>query len=1106
MEALLDLISTHAAFENISKDLNSTPNKAWVSGLCGSSRSLFIASLSRKLNSPILIVTGGMEEAEIIYEDISNIFKDEVVFFPVWEFPSEEISPASEILWERLKALERIVSKKWPKILIAPVEALLESWPSLEKITECFLFLKQGERLDLEAFLLKLIEMGYKRMDMVEEKGEWSHRGEIIDIFSPIFDFPLRLILEFDKIASLKFFSVTTQRTIPEGGSKARRSPSVIAGQARSDDAIPIAPVKESFFRKEKSRMTSFSEYFKKDYSFIYAEPAKILKKIPSLDSCTKNLDAGIKGIIFLTALEEVIPCMEGLKPYKIKTRSVETLRGKLDEVIKEIKNWQKENFHIYLACNNRGEEKRLKEVLEENGIDLKSGIKTILAVFKTGFILPELNFALLVDQEIFNRYEKKLVQRFKAGIPFTSLFELNEGDYVVHVNHGIGRYLGLKHMKVGAEESDYLTIEYRDNAMLYVPAEGLDLVQKYIGMHGRVPSLSRLGGRAWLKTKEKTRKAIVDMATELLKLQAQRQVFKGYAFSKDTDWQREFEEAFIYEETPDQRKTIQEVKRDMESFYPMERLVVGDVGYGKTEVAMRAAFKAVMSNKQVACLCPTTLLSYQHYNTFSERMADYPITIACLSRFESRASQKKIIEDLAHGKIDIVIGTHRLLQKDVSFKNLGLIIIDEEQRFGVAHKEKIRSISSLVDCITLSATPIPRTLYMGLAGIRYISLINTPPEERLPIETIITNFDKDLIRRAILQEIKRDGQSFIVHNRIDTIYQFADMIKEITPQARIAIAHGEMSSRELEDVMVRFLKKQIDVLVATTIIASGLDIPNSNTIIIDNAHTFGLADLYQLRGRVGRFRHRAYAFFIIPKFRSLTEDARKRLKAIEDFTELGSGFKLALRDLEIRGAGNLLGPEQHGFIRAIGFDLYCELLHRAAAELKGEKSEEPKRITFEAGVDFSFPSDYIPGVKQRLDIYRRMSMLKNRDEIKGFEEELVDRFGELPERTRKVIEALEVKDTARKLGIIYIGLRGKKLLLKFSPECFLEIENLKSIKEDLRKRLIFGQDSTIFINLRSQDKEIIPVIREILIALKFSQLIHPLFPIEGEAKFKEAV
>jgi transcription-repair coupling factor (superfamily II helicase) len=703
---------------------------------------------------------------------------------------------------------------------------------------------------------------------------------------------------------------------------------------------------------------------------------------------------------------------------------------------------------------------------------------------------LPELKLALLSDHEIFNRYEKRLVRKFKAGIPFTSLFELNEGDYVVHLNHGIGRYSGLKHMKAGTGESDYLSIEYRDGAKLYVPVEGLDLVQKYVGMQGRPPALSVLGGRAWSKTRERTRKAIKDMAAELLKLQARRQVFKGYAFSTDTDWQKEFEEAFIYEETSDQRKTIQEVKKDMESPYPMDRLILGDVGYGKTEVAMRAAFKTVMNDKQVACLVPTTLLSYQHYNTFSERMADYPVTIKCLSRFESRLSQKKIIGELARGKVDIVIGTHRLLQKDVSFKNLGLIIIDEEQRFGVIHKEKVRRLSALVDCITLSATPIPRTFYMGLAGLRYISLINTPPEERLPIETFIINFDRELIRRVILRELERDGQTFIIHNRIDTIYAFSDMIKEIVPEANIAIAHGRMSSAELEEVMIKFFKKDIDVLISTTIIASGLDIPNANTIIVDQAHTFGLADLYQLRGRVGRFRHRAYAFFIIPKFRSLSGDARRRLKAIEDFTELGSGFKLALRDLEIRGAGNLLGPQQHGFIAAVGFDLYCELLQRAVSEFKGEKTEEPRRLTFELGVDFSLPPDYVPGVKQRLDIYRKMAMLKNRDEIKNFEEELADRFGKLPDRAGKVIEALEVKDMARRLGIIYLGLRGKKIILKFSPEYSMEVKNLNRIEEDLRRRFTFGKDYTIFIRLSPRDKDIIPVIGEILSAIENSHLV----------------
>ena len=1042
MKNLLNLISRHPVINDIFKGLSSPQKKFQISGLWGSSRSLFIAALSRNLNLPVLVLTSGIEEAEIFFDDMSNILP----------------SPLTAIFRDRLKLLERIVSKKWPKVLVAPIEACKEKWPPLEKISEYFLFLKQGERVDLEALLLKLADMGYRREDMVSEKGDFSQRGEIVDIFPPTFTSPLRIILRFDKISSLRSFSADTQRS---------------EKMETKGQNFFIPPAEEDFFHRHTDAGkphtdigVNFSDYFKKDYLFVYDEPARELEKIPSLEE-------GARGTVFLTSLGEV---------NKIKTRSTEMFRGRLDEIIKEIKNWQKANYHIYLACNNKGEEKRLKEVLKENSVNPEIGIKTILADFKAGFILPDLKLSLLTDQEIFNRYEKKLVRRPKSGVPITGLFELNEGDYVVHLTHGIGKYLGFKH--------DYLSIEYRDGAKLYVPVEGLDLVQKYIGMQARPPALSRLGGKGWSKTQERTRRAIKDMAAGLLKLQAERQVFKGHAFSKDTDWQKEFEEAFIYDETPDQEKTIQETKQDMESPYSMDRLICGDVGYGKTEVAVRAAFKAVMSNKQVACLCPTTLLAYQHYNTFSERMADYPVTIACLSRFESKASQKKTIEELAAGKIDIVIGTHRLFQKDVSFKNLGLIIIDEEQRFGVAHKERIRRVSRLVDCITLSATPIPRTLYMGLAGIRDISIINTPPEERFPIETTITHFNEELIRQAILSELERDGQSFIVHNRIDTIYSFSDRIKEIVPEARIAIAHGKMSSGELEEVMIKFLKKDIDVLIATTIIASGLDIPNANTIIVDSAHTFGLADLYQLRGRVGRFKYRAYAFFIIPKFRALTGDARKRLKAIEDFTALGSGFKLALRDLEIRGAGNLLGPQQHGFVAAIGFDLYCQLLKRVVSELKGEKIEEPKRVTFEVGMDLSFPLDYVPGKGQRLDIYRRMAMLKDRDEIKAFEEELSDRFGTLPERAGKVMEALKLKDMARQLGIVYLGRRGKKLLLRFSSDCSLELQNLNRIEEDLRNRLSFGQDSTIFIKLKSLDKDIIPVIRGIFKSIESSHLV----------------
>jgi transcription-repair coupling factor (superfamily II helicase) len=625
-------------------------------------------------------------------------------------------------------------------------------------------------------------------------------------------------------------------------------------------------------------------------------------------------------------------------------------------------------------------------------------------------------------------------------------------GDYVVHVNHGIGVYRGLSYLP--EQKSEFLVLEYLDGDKLYVPIGMMSLVQKYVGSDDEPPKLYKLGGTAWFRVQERVRRAIRDMAGELLELYASRQVLPGVQFSEDGHWQSEFEEAFLYRETEDQITAIEDVKRDMERPHPMDRLICGDVGYGKTEVALRAAFKCVADSRQVAVLAPTTILAQQHYTTFRERLADYPVRVEMLSRFRSPAEQKRVVAGLSEGKVDIVIGTHRLIQNDIAFKDLGLIVVDEEQRFGVAHKERLKKLRKTVDVLTLTATPIPRTLHMALMGVRDMSVINTAPEDRLSVITVVAEYNEKLIREAILREMAREGQVFFVHNRVETIKGMANFLRRLVPEARIDIAHGQMPERELQAVMGRFLEKQIDVLVSTTIIESGLDIPSVNTMLINRADAFGLADLYQLRGRVGRYKHRAYAYLLIPSHKALSEVAQKRLKAIEEFSELGSGFKIALRDLEIRGAGNILGAEQHGDIAAVGFDMYCQLLEESVAELRGEKPEKLLLPTAEFDVDSLIPDTYISSPAQKLAMYKKIGLARTEEQVNQIVEEMEDRYGTIPPETRNLLDLARLRVLGAIAGLEFIGKIGGNIMFRPAPARDFLPQELTELSRMLGKRL----------------------------------------------------
>jgi len=752
----------------------------------------------------------------------------------------------------------------------------------------------------------------------------------------------------------------------------------------------------------------------------------------------------------------------------KVEAEGVSGFGANLEKLILSAEKRIKENFSVVISLGTRAKISKVKEHLENPELKcriitpeekiLPGTINLVHSTVRKGFNFPREKIIWWSEQDVFGkqRFRKRKVQNLQEGIQISSFQELNPGDYVVHENHGVGKYLGVRTEKVLQVHQDYLVIKYAGEDRLYVPTHQIHLIQKYVGMEDQPPRLYRLGGGDWNRVKKRVKESVQEMAQGLLKLYAERESAKGFQFSEDTVWQGEFEEAFPYEETPDQVRAVEEIKKDMEDIRPMDRLLCGDVGYGKTEVAIRASFKAVMEGKQVAVLVPTTILAQQHFNTFLDRFEDYPVNIEMVSRFRSPGKQKEILKKLRQGQVDIVIGTHRLLSKDVSFRDLGLLVVDEEQRFGVVHKERIKELKKDVDVLTLTATPIPRTLHMSMVGMRDMSLIETPPRDRYPIRTYVREYNKELIREAIQRELAREGQVYFVHNRVEDIQERADEVRRLVPEARVAVAHGQMAENTLERLMLSFLKKEYDVLVCTTIIETGMDITNVNTIIVNNADHLGLAQLYQLRGRVGRSNRVAYAYLLYRQGKTLSEISEKRLMAIKEFTNLGSGFKLAMRDLEIRGAGNILGPEQHGHIAAVGFTLYCKLLEETIQELAGKKEvgKQEQDIVVDTDWDAYIPEDYIPDTRQKVEVYKKISGLKTENDREDLLDELIDRFGDPPQPVMNLLYIAGLRNQARGKNLGEIRLRNEKAHIYLSPDIPQLGDKIIALGEKFRRRI----------------------------------------------------
>jgi len=938
-------------------------------------------------------------------------------FFPELEAPAIEGAVSDpEVVAERLNVLQHLAEGKRAVVVVTKA-ALTDEVPNRERIGSQTFTVKRGQVLDRTALIEGLLKIGYQQVGQVSGRGEFAVRGGIIDVFSLQHALPLRIELFGNDVDSLREFDLDDQT------------------------AVQVVDRGEIFLGEPESEGTRFADYIQRGDVSIDIEAGYEEAQV-RISAGTLDTD-GVED--FVTAFYP-----SGFHDFEAGDFLVE--ETKREQALEQIRRWLKEGWRILSVCHNEGELERLRDVFTDNQLDIEQ-IVFAVGVLNHGFTYETGKLAVLSDAEIFGRYQSPSARRLalrrsrlRGGRAPVDFSELAEGDYVVHLEYGIAKYRGIRQLAQDGTESECVVLEFADDAKLYVPFEQAFLISRYVGLGKRFPLLSTLGDSRWARAKKAAETAVFDYAARLLKLQAERQTLTGSKISPDTKWQGEFEASFLYKETPDQLRAIEDTKKDMESEQPMDRLICGDVGFGKTEVAIRAAFKVVMGGKQVAMLVPTTVLAQQHFQTLRERTSDYPVTVGVLSRFLSGAEQRKTIEAIRNGSLDIVIGTHRLVSPDIEFKDLGLVVIDEEQRFGVRHKERLKERFKLVDVLTLSATPIPRTLYLSLVGAKDMSVIETPPPNRLPVETIVCAYDERVIRDAIQRELKRRGQVYFLHNRVHSIQRVKERVLELCPGARVGIGHGQMDEDELEEVMSQFVDGEIDVLISTTIIESGLDIPNANTIIIDRADRFGLADLYQLRGRVGRAQHKAYAYLMLPRELMGVGAARRRINAIKQYSGLGAGFRIAMRDLEIRGAGNILGTAQSGHITNVGFELYCQLLHDAIEKLKGKKAkgraEALLRLDFVATNESEFvtageakapafiSADYIPQPHLRIQAYKKLAAVTNAEDLAKLQREWRDRFGPMPVAVSNLLLLTEIKLIAAKARVARVEVKESKVML----------------------------------------------------------------------------
>ena len=1078
-------------------------------GLNGSARALFISALFQRLSGGIILITRSNRDASDFYGDLSLFLKENEIFlFPSREtLPYDDAEPFKEIIVKRIIALNAL-AKKQRGVFVLPVRTFTDFFIPKSIFEQSCIRLIKGADVSFSELEGNLIRLGYEREDRVSYQGCFAIRGDILDIFIYGNEYPFRVEFFDDTIESIRAFSHMTQRSIKEAGG-------ITVLPAREIILTPlIQKGLESLLDEENREVVENIKEFgvfpgiDNYISMIYEPPGTILDYanrgytfiVDSLRECTKEADffkneavrlyKEKRGKTFLLPPARVMAELNNLLMEAGKYGNMSVLpetecdfidfnitekrgyRGQIKHLKEDIKDLLIEGYTVIVGASYEGQTNRLREVLKE--LPKVNGKLIVMTLdIHEGFISRRMKLAVILDREIFSRkkrYKRQFLDVRSERIE--GMVDINNGDYIVHVEHGIGIYRGIEKLSTGGVEKDFIKIEYRDGDEIFIPVDQINRVQKYIGHKGRIPRIDRLGSGTWKKIKDHVKKSVKNLAKDLMEIYSIRASQKGYSFSRDTEWQYEFESGFRYEETPDQIRTIEELKNDMESPKPMDRLICGDVGFGKTEVAVRAAFKAVMDGKQVAVLVPTTILAEQHLGTFRDRFSLYPLNVEMLSRFRTPGEQKIILENLKNGLIDVVIGTHRLIQKDVKFKDLGLVVIDEEQRFGVEHKERFKQLRKLVDVITMTATPIPRTLYMSMTKIRDMSIIETPPRDRIPIETYVVEYNEEIIKRAIQREIERGGQVYYVHNRVRTIEEKAESLRRLMPEVTFEIAHGRMEERDLEEIMKAFFDMEFHTLLTTTIIESGLDIPNVNTIIIERADRFGLSQLYQLRGRVGRSKRKAYAYLLYPVGKIITEQARKRLSVINDHTELGSGYSIALKDLEIRGAGNILGREQHGDMLTVGFEMYVKLLDEAIRELQ---HGQPVEVEIDPVLDIKYrgfiPGTYVESEKLRIEIYKRLAGMKREEELDEFKVELLDRFGAIPRQLQELFTVVRLRVLCRNVGIKCLREKENELQLIFEKSRVDIIKLVQKVNKNKRLFSISPKDyNTLYVYRVFQD------------------------------------
>ena len=1075
MKAFLTPLQGLAEFEQIKEKSKTNRGILQVSGCMESQKSHLMYGLSG-IAPYRLILAEDERRAREIYEDY-RFYDRKVYSYPAKDllFFQADIH-GNLLIRQRMKVIKALLEEK-ELTVVTSIDGCMDFLESLEKIKEQLIHYESDSTVDTEQLKNQLVALGYERVGQVEMPGQFSVRGGIVDIYCLTEENPWRIELWGDEIDSIRSFDPESQRSL------------------ENLEELTIYPAVEHIGDKD---MVSFLDYFPEERTIIFLdEPNRLTEKggaveeeyrqsrmhreekgsrnlpenwLCSFEQLQKELNK--RNCISVCALEPKQAGWKVREKFYLEVKSISAYNNSFELLVKDLHQYKKQGYRIALLSGSRTRAERLAKDLQEEGLAAFYGqdydreicpgeIMVVYGHAKKGFEYPLIKFAVMTESDIFGQEQKKKKKKKNySGSRIQDFAELSVGDFVVHEKHGLGIYRGIEKVEVDRIVKDYIKIEYRGGSNLYIPATQLDCLQKYSGADAsKAPKLNKLGTQEWNKTKSKVRGAVKNIAKELVELYAVRQEKEGYVCGPDTVWQREFEEMFPYEETEDQLSAIEDAKRDMESTRIMDRLICGDVGYGKTEVALRAAFKEVQESRQVAYLAPTTILAQQIYNTFVQRMKEFPVRVELLCRFRTPAQQKKAIEDLKKGQVDVIIGTHRILSKDVQFKNLGLLIIDEEQRFGVTHKEKIKQLKKDVDVLTLTATPIPRTLHMSLIGIRDMSVLEEPPMDRMPIQTYVMEYDEETVREAINRELRRGGQVYYVYNRVTDIADVALRIAKLVPDARVDFAHGQMSERELENVMYSFVNGDIDVLVSTTIIETGLDISNVNTMIIHDSDRYGLSQLYQLRGRIGRSNRTAYAFLMYRKNVMLKETAEKRLAAIREYTDLGSGFKIAMRDLELRGAGNLLGAQQHGHMNAVGYDLYCKMLNEAVKEAKGIRTMEDFETSVDLNVDAYIPDSYISNEFQKLDIYKRIAGIETQQDYDDMLEELLDRFGEPGKAVLNLLAIAKLKAIAHQGYVTEIKQTGKTVRFTLYEKARLNTEGFPALMQKYRRGLQFKNE-----------------------------------------------